>query len=819
MLDKEKYNELIEKGWNEFDNDNYDESESICNQLIENNPDFSGGYYLLGHINFKKKQYEQALKYFTTADDKTTNERSKGYINYWIARLYEESGLFEEKKNPLHDNKKANAYYEKAREFGDYPKDLIYKLRYLYRDSIDKKLNLFKEGIDKFPEETAFYISLSYTYTKQDNLEMALKTLNDAIEKKIESSSLYYNIGELYFSDGQFSVSRNYFENALRISCEFQFGYAIKQRIGDSYYKEGNYLEAERYYKESYYESKEKEDCWFGFCELVVIYNEQHTTDKLVPLIKDFIINKESFGYEICEMSSFWLDSKDPEGIFLIHELKDITSIFRKIKLAIDDTKVLCNYWLIRAKMEKSLNRYSDYLKALKSALKYSIYNNNDFILKEIASVYIDILVQKIEKHQDTTSSYTSFISDIKSYPTIFKEELTEYLSYYVEKLFEVKDYKKISDFYQLFTKKQITKANIWFEVAYSLNELKHKDEAKQAYQTCIKEKGETTSSLNNLANIYDSEENYEEAIRLYKKALEIDPNDELIKRNLKSTLENFKKQEQEINQRKALESSFKLALKTLKSENNFVIEKLSKFIFNLKQEDGFSNWKIAIQQYKFPKLMETDKQKAESLKEQWIKKNYITETDERDSHNVIIYVINPYIESEITKINNNKIPENWINGFSNISTNKLEELEYFELTEKIDKITDEKFKSLIERDLNELFFNYLMQNKKATIVLSGSLIELSLMYYYNKQGITQVSYSVTNGKTIHKQLSECILYDLIMYSEKKMLFGADFQSLTNLSRIYRNYIHPGKELKDELSKSKSDLCFISVIEILKKIL
>ena len=56
------------------------------------------------------------------------------------------------------------------------------------------------------------------------------------------------------------------------------------------------------------------------------------------------------------------------------------------------------------------------------------------------------------------------------------------------------------------------------------------------------------------------------------------------------------------------------------------------------------------------------------------------------------------------------------------------------------------------------------------------------------------------------------------MYAEKKVLFGADFQSLSNLSRIYRNFIHPGKELKEELNKAKSDLCFICVMEILRKI-
>jgi tetratricopeptide (TPR) repeat protein len=95
--------------------------------------------------------------------------------------------------------------------------------------------------------------------------------------------------------------------------------------------------------------------------------------------------------------------------------------------------------------------------------------------------------------------------------------------------------------------------------------------------------------------SIYKSEGNLNGAIELYKKALTIEPNDDLVKRNLNNTAKVFEKQEQEANLRTVLDSGFKSALKALKSENNFVIDKLSKFIFNLKQEDGFSDWKIAI--------------------------------------------------------------------------------------------------------------------------------------------------------------------------------------------------------------------------------
>lgn len=56
-------------------------------------------------------------------------------------------------------------------------------------------------------------------------------------------------------------------------------------------------------------------------------------------------------------------------------------------------------------------------------------------------------------------------------------------------------------------------------------------------------------------------------------------------------------------------------------------------------------------------------------------------------------------------------------------------------------------------------------------------------------------------------------------FAEDQKFFGQDFTHLSNLSRIYRNFVHPGKELKDRIDSHKSDLCFISTIEILKRIL
>jgi tetratricopeptide (TPR) repeat protein len=423
-----------------------------------------------------------------------------------------------------------------------------------------------------------------------------------------------------------------------------------------------------------------------------------------------------------------------------------------------------------------------------------------------------------VKKKQDLSATIKSFKSDLENYSTSFKTHAAQILDSVISALFKLKLYKDVVEIYRFFKEEQIAVAGIWFEVGYSLNEIKEHKEAKIAYERQIKLNGESSTSLNNLANIYKSEDDLPKAIELYKRALVLDPNDEIPKNNLARALKEFETIENEKNQKKALDVYFKSALKSLKQENDFVLDKLGKFILNIKNDEKFKDWIVPIQKYKFPILMGTDKQKAESLRIQWLNKNYIKESDSREEYSVIIYFINPYLETEIAKINNKKIPENWISGFDNVSIGKLEEIGYFALIDRIRKV-NKKFRLLLERDFNELVFNYLIQNEKATIVLSGSLVELVLTYHCEKKKITQIPFVDSKGNTKNKKLYDCVLNDLISYAEKNLFFSSDFPHLSNLSRVYRNFIHPGRELKERLDKPKCDLCFISTTEILRKIL
>lgn len=815
---EEEYKIKISQIWENLDNEELEKGEALCKAMSADYPDKGEVYYLLGHFSLKNRLYKEAIDRFNIALTKDCGNKGKALINYWIGKIYKDYSC------PFYDKEKAKEYYLKAKNIDGYPIDVIFELEGLLTDH-DQRLKLYQEAKQYFPDNIYLCIQLAREYDFISKTDEGIKVLLNAINEGFQSVSLYYNIGYLFFNLQKYSISREYLKKSLSFNNQNNNNFLINYEIGNTFYMEGNFSEAEKFYFESFKNSGEQGKCWLGFLGVCDTYRKSQQSEVIMNVIRNFTISKKNFCDIDFGTDPFWLDSKNWEFTHILYDYKFVYSSLKSIKTVIKDNFILSKYFLIMSVVDKNMNKDVEGIRLLKKAFNgLSIYEH-EYLLEELSSFYVKIIETKLLRHQNIDKIINELIEDLEKYPISFKKSFIEFnisyerkLDYIIELLFKQKEYFYITKIGEEFDDKLLKDSDILFELAYSYNEQGNSKKAKLLYEELIKQKGEDSASLNNLANIVKLEGDLQSAIVMYKRAIELDPNDSISKNNLEKTMKLFKEKELEIQENLILTKSFKEAINTLKFENNFVRDKLLNFIYSVKKDPCFSDWCLPIQKYKFAKYIGTDEQKAMSLREQWIKKNYIIETEQRDQYNVPIYKINPFIEAKIIKINNSKIPENWIYGFSEITIDKLDEIHYFDLVNKISKI-NKKFRTLILRDYNELVFNFFVRNEKATIVLSGSLIELCLIYYFEKKKYKEIFYRDQNERIKKKFLYECVLFDLISFAEENKFLGSDFHPLSNLSRIYRNFIHPGKELKEKIEWSKCQLCFISTIEILKKIL
>jgi tetratricopeptide (TPR) repeat protein len=389
-------------------------------------------------------------------------------------------------------------------------------------------------------------------------------------------------------------------------------------------------------------------------------------------------------------------------------------------------------------------------------------------------------------------------------------EDAIEHLGDLVSELHGDKNYAFIAELYR---KNFLGLRNtlMSFEVAYALNEQGFKVDAEEVYDTIVPKEPENSAALNNLSNIKKERGFIEEAFDLIQRAYEIEPADEIISRNYNNLLSIVREREQ-------ITQSYQHSLIYLPKENEFVLQKLQSFFVSAKMDRDFKDNRMPIPKWKLKVMMRTDEQKAFSLLDQWLKKGYVCKTGDRGAYGEYIYEFNPFLLKELSKIKPKKINPQWLQGIELLNIETLENMSYFNIIQSIEK-AKKSIRTILRRDIDELFLNYVMKNNKTVVILSGSIVETLLIYYCEKKQIKHISYQRQN-KTISKKLYESDLGDLLSYYESTKLLGDVFVHMGNISRIYRNFVYPGKELREQetLDDTKANMCFVSTIEILKRI-
>lgn len=823
---KEKlYEELTNKAWDLYENNDYKKAENGYNEIIKKFPDKFGGYYLLGIIKHSEKQYKKAIECFEAVIKKDINKKVSHLVYYWLGEIYgtvHGQDFTSNNKNEMYNYEKSIYNYEKSFEYENYPRQTVEKLIYIFRKDYYKRCHILKKSLEKFNDDAEFMIKYSEGLILINQRQEAYEFL----KKKCETfnySILYYQLSKLYYEDSDL-------ENSL-INCEIALKnykedsnyvlIGLNYSLGKIYYRKKEWLSAYNFFKKSFeiiidnnlnseYRNYNLWVCAFG---IIASLGYLKRNSEIIDFINSLPFLSENLDYFEFEFI-FLLNNTYTDTVVELYERKNIsllTQLKNKNKDLDFKTKVLWLQYILYYCEQNSSGQHN----VLNEILSNDNYNY-EILYEKLSETYS-------EQIQISNDNFQLLLYDLKEYPDLKKG----FDSYFLAKIFDTiygrKNYSQVIDLKENLNHSKLEEVDKWFEIAYSYNEIENTKEAEKVYEYIISRNKKSGATLNNLANIYSEKKDItylEKAIELYEQAIKIEGSKELYERNLKNTRDTFEKLLKEKNEKDYIENSFKKSLLLIKNEDYFSLESLGSFINNIKKEENFKDGEIPIQNEYFPSLVKSNITNALKLKDIWISKNYILQTDKYDNYNIPIYKINPYIEEELNKqrqqILEKDIPIKWIDGFSKLNMLRLDEIEYFILKEKISKF-NKKYKNLINRDFDELVLNYLMGNIKSTVVLSGSFVELILTFYLERKKVRSISY-LQNGRPINKNIYDSNLYDLISHIEQSNYFGKDFFHLTNLSRVYRNFIHPGLELKDELNKGKSDICFISTLEILKKI-
>lgn len=301
-----------------------------------------------------------------------------------------------------------------------------------------------------------------------------------------------------------------------------------------------------------------------------------------------------------------------------------------------------------------------------------------------------------------------------------------------IEELFKRKRYDVIVRITESIDFKQLDYLKFGFELGYSYKELKKDKEAKKFYEEYMDKHPNSDATINNLGVIYEK-------------------------------------------------------------ENIWVINELKLFYLDCDENNN-----VICSYKRLPSLLKCSEAKSQELLNMFLDKNYIFKNKNHNYNtNSNVYKINTAIYERIKQLEKeNILVSNFMDNLNNFTIENLKNLDYIETQQKLLEIKNQKVKDIFIRDYNELVYNYLSNQSKTVVLMSGTIIELLLLYMLELNSISK--YNV-GSKSKNKKIEEMDISEMLeVCTSEKLIHNAPKKFIDGMKN-FRNFVHPGKEMREKL--------------------
>ena len=240
-------------------------------------------FYDLADEYMREKRYEDAIALYEKLVEMNPGEDSLIMSLTWA---YRESGRVKDAIGCL------ETLFEKElmrKVFTGFAFDELVRI---FRDEgkHDRLVDICERTVAAQPEDTNLLSTLGDAYLRAGHADKAVEVFKKVISIETDSSAFFMNFGNVLIAAGDFEGAENAYKMAVAIDpSEAPLFY---NRLGDVYYKAGQYVKAEKAYRKSL---KYRSDSSLCYCDLGDVLVKQGKIEKASNAYENAIrINPES---------------------------------------------------------------------------------------------------------------------------------------------------------------------------------------------------------------------------------------------------------------------------------------------------------------------------------------------------------------------------------------------------------------------------------------------------------------------------------------------------------------------------------------------
>jgi len=514
---------------------NDDEAIKYFKKAIELNPADADNYYYIGLSYLRKGDTENALQSFKASLSKGIKDTTD--VKFRIGQIYY-------KKNQYSD---AIKYFEDViKEKSDHIEALeLLGLIYHKRENSEKAISAFKKVVKAKPDDfNAFYL-LGLNYFKQKEYEKMIEAYKKAIEINPNFADAHYNLGMAYYYRNMYEESIDELEKAKQLNpgdaATFSFLAQVKTTAYEYHLSKGTtYLTEENYYKA-------KNEFELALKIKPGDSEAEKYLNKAIEAIKKEIpvklekarnyFNKEKFAEAFAEWNS--VIEIDPENSEAKEGLKKIE---KNLSDVINAREKIANQLISEGKYAEALNEYVE-LKKIVPKGKLSVINEKITNLKAKVKTKISSLIKSAEIY--LTEKNKNYKKALEKYNEILKYDENNEIALNAITKINAKideDKEKYLEMGKQNMQSNKEKAIAYFKKVLDLDP-NNKDANKYIQELTGKESKQMADAKQVRNLYYEGVDKYvngeiEQAIAIWQKVIEIDPNHTEAIKNIKRAKE-----------------------------------------------------------------------------------------------------------------------------------------------------------------------------------------------------------------------------------------------------------------------------------------
>lgn len=332
----------LEKGKTYLAEGNYDKARVEIKNVLQIDPKFTEGYYIMGLVEEKRQNLRLAFAYFTK-----TTELDPAHIRAHakIGRFYAISGDLNNAQKKLDtifaidpqsmdgkllkmiivartDKKKAIDFSRKILAEDYSQLDAIRMLAMLHTKAkeYDKAIAVLKKGIKHLPEERTLKLQLAEVYARTDDFKNAEIILKEIIALDPESLASHLKLASFYAQRNEVDKAEQAFRNIISINPADETGYLL---LAEFQSRSRSVREAEKTLLSAIKNNPELSGLQFALARLYKVTKSEKEASVYREIIKLNDFSPEGLRARI-ELAKIVLSQKDLDGASkLINEVLD----------------------------------------------------------------------------------------------------------------------------------------------------------------------------------------------------------------------------------------------------------------------------------------------------------------------------------------------------------------------------------------------------------------------------------------------------------------------------------------------------------------